>query len=152
MEPTQVEMEPFVVAGIKTRTSNQEEMEPATARIGALWQQFFADNIQEQVSERNPDSPFYGVYYEFESDAEGPYTLLAGIQGTAGESSLAEVQIQEGTYLAFSASGPMPQTLLGLWGQVWEYFQNNPQIERSYGSDFEAYPSETEVTIHIGVK
>jgi len=35
-------VESFTVVGFKTRTQNQDERTPATAKIGPLWQRFFS--------------------------------------------------------------------------------------------------------------
>jgi predicted transcriptional regulator YdeE len=79
----------------------------------------------------------------------GAFDVTAGVATSKPESPLA---LQAGDYLVFSATGPMPQTVLQTWGQVWQYFQTNTGVQRSYATDFEAYLGTDKVEIHIGVK
>lgn len=72
--------------------------------------------------------------------------------GVAVLTPIGQLALQAGEYLVFSATGPMPQTVLQTWGVVWQYFQSNPSVQRSYGTDFEVYSGADTVAIHIGVK
>ena len=46
----------------------------------------------------------------------------------------------------------MPQVAVELWQEVWKYFLENPDVERKYKTDFEAYIANNRVIIHIGIK
>ena len=79
----------------------------------------------------------------------GAFDVAAGVAITKPESQLA---LQAGEYLVFSATGLMPQTVLQTWGVVWQYFQSNPNIYRSYATDFETNLGIDRVEIHVGVE
>jgi predicted transcriptional regulator YdeE len=61
------EIEDKLIYGISTRTKNSDEMNPQTAKIGAIWKKF--DSIVD-VNYKDGER-VYGVYYNFESDANG---------------------------------------------------------------------------------
>jgi predicted transcriptional regulator YdeE len=63
----------------------------------------------------------------------------------------ATVPIEAGDYLVFSGQGEMPQMVLAVWQSIWQYFEQHPEIRRTYRSDFEAYSGPEQVAIHIGV-
>lgn len=143
----------FTVAGIVARTTNQTEQDPQTARLGALWGRFFAEGISGKIPNRLPDGRMYGVYSAYESDHSGAFdvTVGAAVAAPAG-APWHEVQIRAGDYLVFSAKGPMPQAVIQTWGVIWQFFQDHPDIQRSYATDFEAYDGADEAAIHIGIK
>ena len=37
----------------------------------------------------------------------------------------------------------MPQLGIDAWGAVWRYFADHPQVQRRFGTDFEAYSART---------
>ncbi len=137
------------IAGISVRTTNAAEFNPATGKIAGLWGQFFSDGLFDSLPGKVPGSPIYGVYSGYESDYMGAFDVTAGVATSQSGSKLA---LQAGQYLVFSATGPMPQTVLQTWGVVWQYFQTNPGVQRSYATDFEAYLGTDKVEIHIGVQ
>lgn len=148
MQPTrQTLAQPIAIAGISVRTTNAAEFSPVTGKIAGLWGQFFSEGLFDSLPGKLPDSPVYGVYSGYESDYMGAFDVTAGVASTQGQLTL-----QAGDYLVFSATGPMPQTVLQTWGVVWQYFQSNPNAKRSYATDFEVYLSADNVAIHIGVQ
>ncbi|WP_399685504.1 GyrI-like domain-containing protein [Xenophilus sp.] len=148
MEPTRQQQEAFSVAGLRVRTTNAEENAPATMRIGGLWQRFFAEEVYARTPHRTADDRNFGVYANYESDADGAFDVIAGVAVSQGGT----VQVAAGDYLVFEAHGEMPQAVLDAWQRIWRYFEAHPEIRRSYRSDFEAYTSPTDLTIHIGVE
>ena len=149
MQPTrQTLAQPIAVAGISVRTTNAAEFNPATGKIAGLWGRFFAEGLFDTPG-KLPESPVYGVYSGYESDYMGAFDVTAGVAVTQ---SVGELALQTGEYLVFSATGPMPQTVVQTWGVVWQYFQSNPTVLRSYTTDFEAYLGTDKVEIHIGVQ
>ncbi|NHQ85281.1 AraC family transcriptional regulator [Iodobacter sp. HSC-16F04] len=151
MNPKHLEISGFTVAGISVRTQNSDEFNPATARIAGLWRQFFTENLIDKIPDRLENSPVYGVYSGFESDASGFYDLTAGVSVHQGSEQFTHIAIEPGHYLVFEGVGPMPGAVIQAWGQVWAYFEQNPHIKRSYQSDFESYIGPAEVHIYIGV-
>ena len=150
MQPTrQTLAQAIAIAGIAVRTTHAAEFHPATAKIAGLWGQFFSEDLFNQLPDKLATSPVYGVYSGYESDYMGAFDVTAGVATTQTESPLA---LQAGEYLVFSAAGPMPQTVLQTWGVVWQYFQSNPDVKRSYATDYEAYLGTDKVEIHIGIQ
>lgn len=80
----------------------------------------------------------------YASDAGGPFDVTAG---SAAESGL---HIQPGRYLVFQARGAMPAAVIAGWQAIWAYFEQHPEIERRFLTDFEAYTGPEAVDIHIG--
>ena len=150
MQPTrQTLAQAVAIAGITVRTTNAAEFNLATAKIAGLWGQFFSEDFFNQLPDKLATSPVYGVYSGYESDYMGAFDVTAGVATTQTESPLA---LQAGECLVFSAAGPMPQTVLQTWDVVWQYFQSNPGVKRSYATDYEAYLGTDKVEIHIGIQ
>ena len=143
------------VVGIEIRTTNQNEMNPATAQIPALWGRFQQERIIDQVPGRAPSGFPLGVYSKYESDHSGPYSVLAGIEVADLKDiphGLVGLTIPAGNYLVFTAQGPMPHALIQAWGVIWRYFSADPQYARAYSADFESYRGPEQVDIHIAIK
>lgn len=153
MQP--IDLPSFRVFGIQTRTSNADEQTLQTARLPLLWH----DVYTELVPELPATAPVYGVYAGYESDQNGEYTVTAG----AGENpenctlDLVEVTVPPGRYLVFTGKGKMPETVIRVWLDIWDYFKRDDvPFERAYTSDFEEYwgreETAMEVKVHIAVK
>ncbi|GGP42561.1 transcriptional regulator [Shewanella algicola] len=143
-----VNLDNMDVKGISIRTDNLSEMSPSTAKIGALWQQFY----EQLAASLTQGSNVFGLYTHYESDHMGSFDVVAcSDKLTVGD--LASFQIQSGEYLVFKGTGEMPQAIIDLWGEVWEYFDNDTcQLTRAYTTDFEHYINENEVELFISVK
>ena len=150
MQPSRQSLgQPIPIAGISARTTNAAELNPVTGKIAGLWARFFGEGLFDSLPNKLPESPVYGVYSGYESDYMGAFDVTAGVAISRAQG---QVELQAGEYLVFSATGPMPQTVLQTWGVVWQYFQSNPNVQRSYATDFEAYIGIDMVEIHIGVR
>lgn len=146
-----IEVSGFKVTGLSVRTTNNKEMDPSTAKIGKLWEEFY----KNCSSLLNNNSKVYGLYTNYESDATGEFDVIACSDTLSKEQleNSEEFHILSGKYLKFSGSGEMPQVVISLWGQVWEHFNSsNCPHTRAYTTDFEHYKSENEVEILIAVK
>ena len=146
------EIEEKIIYGISTRTKNSNEMNPKTAKIGAIWQKF--DNTVK-VNYKDGER-VYGVYYHYESDANGEFDVLAGYE-TSNE-KLDTVKIQKGKYLVFNKTfeetddNTRIQAIIETWGTIWEYFSDeNSQYKRIYNTDFEYYKGQNEIYIYISI-
>lgn len=62
-----------------------------------------------------------------------------------------QVKITAGQYLAFSGKGSMPEVVIQVWQQIWDYFSKENSYTRLFTTDFELYPSAEEVVIYIAV-
>jgi predicted transcriptional regulator YdeE len=144
------------VVGIDVRTTNAEEADPKTARIGALWQRFFRDGVLEKVRGRKGGA-ILGVYTSYESDHTGLYTLIVGAEAASLDgqpAGLAGIAVPAARYLVFKAKGPMPKALIEEWGRIWQFFASATEHARAYTSDFERHdPTKPdEVEIHIAIR
>jgi predicted transcriptional regulator YdeE len=139
------------ISGLCIRTDNATEMDPKAGKIGSLWQAFDqAVPVDYKHGER-----VYGVYFNYESDHTGEFTVLAGFDGVAIPSNmkLEKVTIPEAKYLVFTHKGEMPQIAIDAWTEVWNYFSDdNAAYQRLYSTDFEYYPNGNEIEVHIAVK
>jgi predicted transcriptional regulator YdeE len=155
MQPTLVTVSPFVVRGLCVRTSNADEFDPARAKLPGLWGRFYGSGLMA-APEQAQDAAVYGVYSDYESDANGFYDLTAGVAHEPSEATAAQplrtLQVQGGQYLVFAAQGAMPQAVIDAWGQVWEWFAREGEFVRAWQTDFEQYSGTDKVAIHIGVK
>jgi len=107
------------ISGISIRTTNANEMNPETAKIGALYQQF---DKNVSVDYKN-GARVYGVYFNYESDASGEFSVLSGAdQVETSNISLEEITLPDGKYLVFEATGEMPHAVIETWGKIWAYF------------------------------
>ena len=119
MKTTQVKSK--TITGLQVRTKNEDEMNPEVAKIGALWQNFFA-NIMPTLGETPP--PLYGVYSNYESDAHGEFDVLVGAEEVVQTKERASVTLKESKYLCFKAKGELPQSVIETWGEIWAYFSD----------------------------
>ncbi len=144
-------VETKVITGISIRTDNATEMTPEQGKIGPLWQKF--DElipVNYQGGER-----VYGIYTNYESDHTGKFDVLAGFDGASTPDSVEvkKISIPDGKYLVFSHKGEMPQIAIDAWTEVWQYFtSDNAEYERLFSVDFEYYPYNNEIEVHIAVK
>lgn len=147
-----IEIDKKIIYGISTRTTNANEMNPETAKIGILWQRFDTEvAVDYQGGER-----VYGVYYNYESDANGEFDVLAGCEKE--DTSLDQSIIQKGKYLLFEAHAKATdenariQAVIEAWGKVWEYFgDKNSAYKRAYTTDFEYYKNPSDIDIYISI-
>jgi len=138
------------ITGLSLITSNEIEMNPDIGKIPILWQTF--DNTVAVDYESG--NRVYGIYYNYESDASGEFSVLAGTdQNILIENNLETVTILSAQYLVFEAKGKMPQAVIEAWGEVWAYFDNqNSEHQRAYLTDFEYYKTSNEVEVCISIK
>jgi predicted transcriptional regulator YdeE len=143
-------IEGFEVVGFSVRTRNEDEMNPSTAKISALWNKFYSDASLKLTTE----SQVYGVYTNYESDYTGPFDVVAcsNMLTTETLKESTKISIRSGKYLTFSAKGEMPKAVMDLWTEIWNYF-NSPDCvhSRTYTTDFEHYKDADEIEISIAI-
>ncbi|MFJ2279708.1 GyrI-like domain-containing protein [Pseudomonas sp. NPDC087803] len=152
MDLKRKQIDAFTVAGLRVRTHNAAEHQPETAKIGPMWGQFFGKELAETIPGKSANSPIYGVYSAYESDASGEFDVTAGVAVTAPAKDYESVLIEAGEYLVFEAQGALPDAVISTWGRIWSFFEANPQIQRRYATDFEAYTGPESVSVYIGVR
>lgn len=145
LSPIVKQVESFIVTGFSIRTQNKDEFNEETAKLPNLWQQFYASDLATNAH-------IYGVYSNYDSDANGFYRVTAGVESSDASAKLSTVTIQDGNYLVFQSTGPMPTVVVKTWKRVWEFFETNTEYRRNFISDFEAYSSSDQVAIYIGLE
>ena len=159
MQQQEVSKEAFQVIGIKTRTSNPEEMKGA-GKIGALWNQFYSQQVLNKIPGKL-DHEIIAVYYEYESDATAPYSVLVGARVAAGTKPPAGMELitmpaQKYFQLA-TRKGEMPGIIIEAWGRVWDLAAKS-ELNRKYSYDLEVYderaanPKAAEANLFIAIK
>lgn len=153
-----VQHEAFRLIGIKTRTSNPEEIQGA-GRIAVLWERFYSENVTQQISQKISNQIF-GVYYEYEGNEHAPYSLLVGMKvppGTTAPQGLEMIDIPEQTYTRFTTEkGPRPFIIYEAWKNIWSLTEKS-QLKRKYTYDFELYdersqdPQSAQLDIYIAI-
>ena len=146
--------ETIACQGLTVRTTNQQELNPVTAKLGTLWLSFY----QNIFSKLPAGSAAYGIYHNYESDAHGAFNVTASCEkdkeiASAENLDLTVVTIPAGKYVVFSEQGTMPIAVIAAWQKAWAYF-NDPSCEhtRLYNVDFEHYVSQSQVDVYIGVE
>jgi predicted transcriptional regulator YdeE len=143
-KPEIVTLGSLIIAGLTTRTCNQDEANTATAKIPTLWSQAYSSQTLQP-------NTLIGVYYDYESDDQGYYTLTVGNEvSPATIDSLDSIKIASGDYLVFRNQGPQPQAIITLWQTVWAYFKAHKHPKRIYQTDFEVYKDGI-CEIYIGI-
>jgi predicted transcriptional regulator YdeE len=146
-----IHLERKTIVGHSIRTKNVDEMNPATGKIGHLWQKFFSE-IFPRLKDK---SEVFGVYTNYQSDHLGEFDVVAGsVPGNgAPDSGLTQIELPSGDYVMFAASGELPKIVIELWPQIWAYFADkNCPHQRAYTADFELYKGGSDVEIYIAVK
>lgn len=145
----------FHIIGIAVETTNANGQ--AAQDMGALWGQFFAQQIANQISTKLSDD-IYMVYTDFESDYTGRYTAIIGHKVLTLNSipeGLIGRTFPTGKYQHFEAKGAMPEAVGTAWQQIWE---QDKSLNRAYIADFDVYGSKSQnedkslVDIYVGVR
>lgn len=123
-------------------------MSPATAKIGAVHQHFDEVVRVDYIG----GSRAYGVYFDYESDASGEFSVMSGVDSyESSTEKLEEVTLPAGKYLVFEGGGEMPQAVINTWQEIWTYFSNEEGEKRAYGVDYEFYKNQNEFEIYISI-
>ncbi|MFA6303200.1 MAG: effector binding domain-containing protein, partial [Legionella sp.] len=102
IQPLMKHIEGFSVKGVSARTQNSDEFDEKKAKLPKLWQQFYAADLAT-------NQKIFGVYSDYDSDANGLYTVTVGI---ASDETSSAIKVSTGNYLVFQAKGPMPAIVI----------------------------------------
>ncbi len=156
MQPKTITRPAFKVIGIEVRTNNPDEMS-GKGKIGELWQKFYSEDVLPKIPGKRGDAVL-AAYTDYESDANGAYSLIVGSE----VDSLANVpaglvgrEIPAAKYAVFtSARGSIPGIIIDVWKRIWEY----KGAARLYQTDFEVYgqesrdPNNAQVEVYVSVR
>lgn len=146
-----VQLDEKMLEGISIRTTNANEINSETAKIGSLHQRFDKTVTVDYAKGYR----VYGVYYNYESDASGEFSILSGTDQISNPTNinLERIKILKGKYMVFKGKGTVPKIVIDTWSKIWSYFNNiDSEYQRAYTTDFEFYKSLTEVEIYIAIK
>lgn len=160
MQQTTTQLDAIQLVGVKIRTTNQAEMNPETAKIGVLVEQYYA-SVMGQIPNCLDPNVSYSVYTEYENDMNGEYTCFLG-QAVAHANDLPEgfstITLPAQQYCKFTTNpGPFPDVVINAWQSIWTMNANDFGSERAYVADFELYdhrakdPTAAVLDIYIGV-
>ncbi len=145
------------VIGIALRTSNAAAFQQGT--IAALWQRFFAEQISSKIAHKS-DTAILAVYYDFETQRSGLYTILLGHRVDSLEQipeGMVGIHIPEQKTVIFSTpQGPVVPGIVQTWQEIWQ-LDNQHKLPSAYGFDYELYdersydPNNGIAEIHISV-
>ena len=155
MEPKLTTRKEIKLIGIAVRTTNQQEMIAATAKIPGLWGRFFQEQVADKIADKTALDSTLAAYTNYESDHTGAYDLIVGREVNSLGSipdGMTGVTIPAGKYLLFTAKGPMPRALIDTWAYIWNYFSKNSGYRRSYTTDYEVHQADDKVDIYIAIK
>ncbi len=152
----------FKLVGMTARTKTMNELNPLTAKIGPLFQQYVMGQMFEKINARKKPGTTYCVYTQYESDYTGEYTYFIGEEVThfEGVSDPFETLTIPEQYCMVFTTGPgvMPQVCLQAWQHIWALTPAQLQGGRAYVADFEVYdaraknPLEATLDIYVGVR
>ncbi len=137
-----VEQRPeLMVIGRAVRTANADEADPGKAKIPGLWEQVQREALVKTVPNVADPGTLAAVYYSYESDSKGPFSLLLGAPVTTISEvpeGLNGLSVPAGEYAAVEVSGPMPEALIATWERVWAA-EDAGDLTRSYEFDYELH-------------
>lgn len=156
-EPKLVSLYGKYIVGLEVRTTNQDEMDPAKAKIPRVWKRIYQENLTDHIPGQKEPGVKLGAYTRYQSDANGPYSLIVGAEVGDVDSvpeGMAGIVVLAQEYLIFTATGEMPKAVIDGWGAVWKYFAADTTLKRAFTTDFERYDHSKpgRVEIHIAVR
>lgn len=128
-----------VISTIRTNNFNDEAV---MEKITNLWKD--ASTIL-----KNHDGVTYGLYYDYESDYKGDYTLSIAIESSNSESTITISNTKN--YEVFPVDPSDELGILNTWKEIWEQ-EENGSLKRAYSYDFEKYYPNGQIEIHIAIK
>lgn len=150
------------LVGITARTSNTQEMNPETSKIGTTMQKFFGNGMQSQIFGRKNPGTVFAVYTNYESDEHGEYTYFLGEEVNDFENiqqGFEALTIPTQTYVKFTSDpGKMPAVCIDMWKNIWKMKAADLGGERTYIADFEVYdersqnPEKAVLDICVGIR
>jgi predicted transcriptional regulator YdeE len=127
---------------IKSVRTNNFKDEAIMQKISEMWKE--ASSIL-----RNQEEVKYGLYYDYESDYKGDYTLSVAIESSDNNPG---VKIPNTTkYEIFEVDTLDEIGILNAWREIWDR-EEKGELKRAYSYDFEKYYPNGQIEIHIATK
>jgi predicted transcriptional regulator YdeE len=97
----------------------------------------------------NKDEVIYGLYYDYESNYKGNYTVSVAVEGSDHNS---QIKIPNSSkYEIFEVNSLGENGILNAWKEIWRR-EEKGVLKRAYSFDFEKYYPNGQVEIHIAIK
>lgn len=140
------------IIGMTTDTKYSIE-KTGDGKIPALWEEF--SNIIDDELYKN--RIIYAVYSNYSHELDDlKYKITIGFedeQNIIPQTFNEKITIKSGQYMKFSREGAMPNIVIELWQDIWDYFSSpNAGYERAFTTDFEEYISSNQVNIYVAIK
>jgi predicted transcriptional regulator YdeE len=132
-------MKLYIVSSIRTNNFNDDQM---IVKIKKMWEDSSHKNMHDQ-------NIVYGVYYEYESDYKGDYSLSVAIDENNGNSFIEIPKNQK--YEIFKVDTAEEQGIFKTWKKIWDQ-EESGILERAYTFDFEKYTPNGKIEIYIAIK
>ena len=142
-----VHLDKFIIIGLTLRTTNQGGQ--SQQDISALYANFFSNNLSDKIHGKI-STDLICAYTEYESDMNGPYTVLLGykVSDTAvTPEGLQSILVPAMNYQVFNSPDARPETVVQTWMQIWK-----SDIPRAYQTDFDVYLQDGRVETFVSVK
>ncbi|MEK8034752.1 GyrI-like domain-containing protein [Ideonella sp. DXS29W] len=126
-----IDLDPITIAGITLRTDNSET---GFAKIQQHWGTFFQQGVHQQLGVE-PGTEICEAYFDYESDANGAYTLLLGARLSPSTPPMTDAltvrHFGAGRYAKFHIDDP--NAIRHVWQHIW----SRTDLDRRYACDFE---------------
>jgi predicted transcriptional regulator YdeE len=150
------------LVGVSARTTNMDEANPSSSKIGPTISKFFMSGMQAKIPNRKRPGRVFAVYTGYESDLNGEYTYFVGEEVEEFIHEIPEFQtlvIPEQNYIKFTSEpGKISNIVVDMWRNIWSMDPATLGGERRYAADFEIYDERSQsaekavVDIYIGIK
>src|SRR5699024_3649353 len=122
---------------IRTNNFNDENV---MQKIMEMWQ-----NTSDYLSDHKGDT--YGLYYAYESDYKGDYTLGVAIKKESDSSITIPADTK---FEIYKVDADDEQGIINMWNDIWNK-EEEGKLNRAYTYDFEKYYPDGNIDIYIAV-
>ena len=130
-------MDLTILNSIRTNNFNDEDV---MQKIMEMWQNASAD-----LSGHKGNT--YGLYYAYESDYKGDYTLGVAIKKECDSSITIPADTK---FEIFKVDADDEQGIINMWNDIWNK-EEEGKLNRAYTYDFEKYYPDGNIDIYIAV-
>ncbi|RJS62591.1 AraC family transcriptional regulator [Bacillus sp. PK3_68] len=131
-------MQLYLVNSIRTNNFNDDQV---MEKIKTLWEEASRSLVDNQ-------NCTYGVYYDYENNYKGDYSLGVGMESNA--ETVLKIPANE-LYQVFKVDAADEQGLFKTWSKIWD-LEESGALHRAYTFDYEKYYPSGEIEIHIAIK
>lgn len=122
---------------IRTNNFNDKQM---LDKITKLWRE-----ASEKINDQ--DIIKYGVYFDYQADYKGDYSLAVGIEAEDGDLEIPERL----NFKVFQVDKADEMGIVNTWAEIWK-LEDKQSLERAYTFDFEKYYPNGDVEIYIALQ